>query len=93
MLADVSYRKDVAQQYGVQPILSLLLDVYNLRKQPGGAMQLSTAEVALAEMVWLFFNGIPEFPKDTTEGRKQKLENDRFLAEAAAGINEKETLY
>ncbi len=48
--ADVSYGKDVAQQYGVQPILSLLLDVYNLRKQPGGAMQLSAAEVALAEM-------------------------------------------
>ncbi len=39
--------------------------------------------------VWLFLNRIPEFPKDTAEGRKQKLEYDRFLAEAAAGINEK----
>ncbi|EIE18101.1 hypothetical protein COCSUDRAFT_60592 [Coccomyxa subellipsoidea C-169] len=90
MLADVSYRKDGAQQYGAQPFLSLLLDVYNPPKQAGGAMQLSAAEVAFAEMgVWLFLNGIPEFPKDTAEGRKQRLEYDRFLAEAAAGINEK----
>ena len=39
--------------------------------------------------VWLFLNGIPEFSKDTAEGRKQKQEYDRFLTEAAAGINEK----
>ncbi|KAK9917506.1 hypothetical protein WJX75_005113 [Coccomyxa subellipsoidea] len=90
MLEDVSYRKDGAQQYGAQPFLSLLLDVYNPPKQAGGAMQLSAAEVAFAELgVWLFLNSIPEFPKDTAEGRKQKQEYDRFLTEAAAGINEK----
>ena len=48
--ADVSYRKDGAQQYGAQPFLSLLLDVYNPHKQAGGAMQLSAAEVAFAEL-------------------------------------------
>jgi hypothetical protein len=42
-----------------------------------------------ASQVWLFLNSIPEFPKDTAEGRKQKQEYDRFLTEAAAGINEK----
>ncbi len=48
--ADVSYRKDGAQQYGAQPFLSLLLDVYNPPKHAGGAMQLSAAEVAFAEI-------------------------------------------
>lgn len=33
--------------------------------------------------------GIPEYPKDTAEGRQHRLLYDRFPAEAAAGIDEK----
>lgn len=50
LCTDLSYRILGDQQYGAQAFISLLQDVFSPAKQASGAMELSAAEVAYAEL-------------------------------------------